>query len=297
MRFIAALVLLAAATFAWPQEVAVPKLTGHVVDLTTTLSAPQRAGLEAKLVTFEREHGSQVVVLLVPSLGSETIEEFAGRVTDEWKLGRKGVDDGVLFVAAMQDHKMRIQTGRGVQGTLTDVLGKRIVSDLVAPHFRGGDFSGGIEAGTDAIIKAIEGENLPLPAHNAPSHGSDGIGASLPGLAMLAFVLVPILGVILRGVFGRLFGATITSGLTGVAVWFVLGSLGLAVVAVLFAFIFTLMSGFGRGLAGHGLGGYVPGGWGGGGFGGGGFSGGGGGGGGFSGGGGSFDGGGASGSW
>lgn len=295
-RFLATLALLAAATLAWPQGIPVPKLTGHVVDLTPTLSAPQRAGLEAKLASFEREHGSQVVVLLVPTLGSETIEEFAGRVTDEWKLGRKGVDDGVLFVAAMQDHKMRIHTGRGVQGTLTDVLGKRIVSDLVAPHFRGGDFSGGIEAGTDAIVKAIEGEKLPLPARSAPSTGSHGSEGSLSGLAMFAFVLVPIAGLILRGVFGRFFGATITSGLTGAAVWFVIGSLGITVVAVLLAFVFTLMSGFGRGLRGPGFGGYTPGGWGGGGLGGGGF-GGGGGGGGFSGGGGSFDGGGSSGSW
>jgi uncharacterized protein len=293
-RFLATLALLAAATLAWPQEVPVPKLTGHVVDLTTTLSSPQRAGLEAKLAAFEADHGSQVAVLLVPTIGSETIEEFAGRVTDDWKLGRKGVDDGVLFVAAMQDHKMRIQAGRGVQGTLTDALSKRIVSDLVAPHFRAGDFSGGIEAGTDAIVKAIEGEKLPLPARNAQAGGSHGAAASIPQIAMIAFVLVPIIGMVLRGIFGRLFGATVTSGLTGAAVWFLIGSVGLAVGAVLVAFLFTLMSGFGRGLRGSGFGGYVPGGWGGGGFGGGGL---GGGGGGFSGGGGSFDGGGASGSW
>lgn len=273
-----------------------PRLSGHVVDLTSTLDEPQRAGLEAKLSTFEREHGSQVVVLLVPTLGNDAIEDFAGRVTDQWELGRKGVDDGVLFVVAKNDRKMRIHTGRGVQGTLTDALSKRIVADLVAPHFRGGDFAGGIEAGADAIIKAIEGENLPLPARGAQQGGANRASASIPGIAILAFVLVPIVGMMLRGIFGRLFGATITSGLTGAAIWILAGSAALAVLGVLFAFVFTLMSGFGRGLGGPGFGGYVPGGWGGGGFGGGGgFSGGGGGG--FSGGGGSFDGGGASGSW
>jgi len=296
-RFLALLALLAAATFAWPQQVPVPRLTGHVVDLTSTLDAPQHAGLEAKLTAFESEHGSQVVVLLVPTLGTEAIEDFAGRVTDEWKLGRKGVDDGVLFVVAKDDRKMRIHTGRGVQGTLTDALSKRIVADLVAPHFRGGDFAGGVEAGTDAIIKAIEGEQLPLPAHNAQARGAQGVSASIPELAILAFFIVPVVGMVLRGIFGRFFGATITSGLAGAAVWILIGSAVLAGVAVIFAFLFTLASGFGRGLRGPGFGGYVPGGWGGGGFGGGGFSGGGGGGGGFSGGGGSFDGGGASGSW
>ncbi|HXF77717.1 MAG TPA: TPM domain-containing protein, partial [Usitatibacter sp.] len=262
-RFLAALALLAAATLAWPQEVPVPKLTGHVVDLTSTLGAPQRAGLDAKLVAFEQEHGSQVVVLLVPTIGSEAIEEFAGRVTDEWKLGRKGVDDGVLFVVAKDDHKMRIQTGRGVQGTLTDALSKRIVADLVAPHFRGGDFSGGIEAGTDAIIKAIEGEKLPLPAHAAQprsaSHGSN----SLPELALLAFFLIPILGTALRGAFGRFFGAAITSGIAGVAVWFLVGSVALVILGVLFAFFFSLVSRSGLGGAARpGFGAYVPGGWG-----------------------------------
>ena len=298
-RLLALVLVLAAATLAWPQEAAVPKLTGHVVDLTSTLADPQRAGLDAKLSTFEREHGSQVVVLLVPSLGNEAIEDFAGRVTDSWQLGRKGVDDGVLFVVAKNDRKMRIHTGRGVQGTLTDALSKRIVSDLVAPHFRDGDFAGGIEAGTDAIMKAIEGEQLPLPARKTPSSArSHGIAASIPEIAIVAFFVVPLVGMMLRGIFGRLFGATLPSGLTGVAIWVLVGSIALAAIGVLFAFFFTLASGFGRGLRGPGFGGYIPGGWGGGGFGGGGFSGGGGGGGGgFSGGGGSFDGGGASGSW
>jgi len=111
----------------------VPKLTAHVMDLTGTLTVAERESLDAKLRAFESAKGSQVVILLVPSIGTETIEEFAGRVTDEWKLGRKGVDDGVLFVIAKQEHKLRIHTGRGVQGTLTDALSKRIVSDLVAP--------------------------------------------------------------------------------------------------------------------------------------------------------------------
>ena len=133
----AATILSAAAAFAAdpPAEpIPVPKLTGHVVDLTGTLTAPERERIDAKLRDFEQSRGSQVVVLLVPSIGPEAVEDFATRVTDAWQLGRKGVDDGVLFVIAKQERKMRIHTGRGVQGTLTDVLSKRIVADIVAPR-------------------------------------------------------------------------------------------------------------------------------------------------------------------
>ncbi len=274
-----------------PGAVPVPKLSAHVTDLTGTLTAPEREAIDAKLRAFEAARGSQVAILLVPTLGSETIEEFAGRVTDEWKLGRKGVDDGVLFVIAKQERKLRIQTGRGVQGTLTDALSKRIVSDIVSPRFRGGDFAGGIEAGADAIMKAIEGEELPLPSQpSQPSHGKVDSISSHSNLLIFGLFLIPVIGMVLRGIGGRFFGAVATSGIAGMAAWLIVGSLAVGVIAAFAAFVFTLFSGSGlaRGL---GRGGYIPGGWGGGGFSGGG------GGGGFSGGGGGFDGGGASGSW
>lgn len=293
---VAAFFLAAFAAFAaTPSDpIPVPKLTGRVVDLTGTLTAPERDAIEAKLRGFETAKGSQIAILLVPSIGSETIEEFAGRVTDEWQLGRKGVDDGVLFTVAKQERKMRIQTGRGVQGTLTDALSKRIIADIVAPRFRSGDFAGGIEAGADAIMKAIEGESLPLPSPTA-ERKVDSV-SSYSNFFILGLFFVPIVGMFLRGILGRFGGASLTSGITGVAAWFILGSLAVGFIAALVAFLFTLFSGsgIGRGVTRGGWGGgYVPGGFGGGGAGGG-F---GGGGGGFSGGGGGFDGGGASGGW
>ena len=293
-----ALLLAFAALAAAPGDaIPVPKLTAHVTDQTGTLSSTERTALEAKLRAFEEKRGSQVAVLLVPTLGNETIEEFAGRVTDEWQLGRKGVDDGVLFVVAKADRKVRIQTGRGVQGTLTDALSKRIVAEIVAPRFRAGDFAGGIDAGVDAIVHAIEGEDLPLPQAK-PGSRPQAHGSSLPDLLWIAFFAVPVMGMVLRGIFGRFFGAGLTAGITGLGAWLVVGSLALGVVAAVIAFLFTLVTGAGLGRSvGHrGWGGFIPGGFGGGGFGGGG-GGFGGGGGGFSGGGGSFDGGGASGSW
>src|SRR3954469_5280777 len=162
----AAAFAVAALAFAAPDPgdpIAVSRLATRVTDLTGTLTADERGALEQKLAAFEQSHGSQVAVLLVPSIGTQAIEEFAGRVTDEGKLGRKGVDDGVLFVVAKQERKMRIHTGRGVQGTLTDALSRRIIADIVAPRFRTGDFAGGIDAGVDAVVKGIEGEELALP--------------------------------------------------------------------------------------------------------------------------------------
>jgi uncharacterized protein len=290
----AALLFMAAAFPAAADPIAVPKLTGPVVDLTGTLSAAESASLDAKLRAFEQARGSQVVVLLVPTLGGEALEDFATRVTDAWQLGRKGVDDGVLFVIAKQERRMRIQTGRGVQGSLTDALSKRIIDEVVSPRFRNGDFAGGIDAGVDAIAKAIEGEDLPLPEVKKTAH-KVGVTSSYSSYLVFGFILVAIVGMALRSVFGRLFGAGITSGVTGVLAWIVLGSIGIGIVAALVAFVFTLFSGSGLGRR-MGPGGiFLPGGLGSGGFGGGSF--GGGGGGGFSGGGGGFDGGGASGGW
>lgn len=281
-----ALALAAAPTASEP--IAVPKLTAHVVDLTGTLSAPEREALDAKLRAFEAARGSQVAVLVVPSIGSETIEEFAGRVTDEWKLGRKAVDDGVLFVIAKQERRMRIHTGRGVQGTLTDALSKRIISELVAPAFRNGDFAGGIEAGVGAIMKAVEGEALPLPKQEAP-HKAHNVFSS--DFFWFGLFLMAMVAMALRRMLGRFFGAGLTSGIAGLAAWFIFGSLIFGLGGALVAFLFTL---FAPGAMVSGLrpgwgGGFSSGGGGGGGdFGGGG---------GFSGGGGSFDGGGSSGSW
>lgn len=286
------LFLLAAAAFAADptDPIPVPKLTGRVVDLTGTLAAGERDAIAARLAAFETARGSQVVVLLVPSIGTEAIEEFATRVTDEWKLGRAGVDDGVLFVIAKQERKLRIQSGRGVQGTLTDALSKRIIVERVTPRFRTGDFAGGIDAGVESIMKAIEGEALPPPAKKKSSRSPVSVVSSFENFLWLAFLVVPVAGMVLRSLLGRFLGAGLTGGATGLAAAFVFGSVIFGVVAAIGAFILVL--GMGAGRLAKGGGGWTTGGsWGGG---GGGWSSGGGG---FSGGGGGFDGGGASGDW
>src|SRR5512143_2646227 len=128
-----------ATQFGVAAEVAVPPLKARVTDLTGTLDAGQRAALEQKLAAFESSKGSQIAVLLVPTTQPEEIEQYSIRVADAWKLGRKGIDDGVLFLVAKNDRKMRIEVGRGLEGAIPDVIAKRIGSDIVAPYFRQGD--------------------------------------------------------------------------------------------------------------------------------------------------------------
>ncbi len=298
LRWAASLALAAVAFCAIAQEpdaiIPVPKLTARVIDHTGTLTAPERDRVEAKLAAFEQAKGSQVAVLLVPSIGPEPIEDFALRVTDAWKLGRAGVDDGVLFVIAKQQRKMRIQTGRGVQGTLTDAASKRIVAERVAPAFRNGDFAGGINAGVDAILKAIEGEALPPPkASGGSASRKVGTITSASDFLWLAFFGVPVAAMMLRPMLGRAGSAGVTGGLTGVGAWLIFGTILAGVIGAIAAFVVAIAMGTsalrqGRSGSGSGSGGWFPGGGGGGGgFGGGGFSGGGGG----------FDGGGASGDW
>jgi len=271
-------------------QVPVPPIGGRVTDLTDTLAGEQKSALEQALRSFEARKGSQVEVLIVPSTAPETIEQYALRVAEQWKLGRKNVDDGALLVVAKDDRTLRIEVGYGLEGALTDAACKRIISEIIVPRFRQGDFYGGITAGVDQILRVIDGEPLPKPEEKR-SGGTRGIGSFLPVMMILALVV----GGVLHTVMGRFPGALVTGGAVSVITWMLAGAISVALIVGLIAFLFTLLGG---GMGGIGLGGGLGrGGLGGGAFGGGGLGGGGFGGGGFSGGGGGFGGGGASGSW
>jgi len=267
-------------------QVPVPPLTGRVTDQTATLTPEQHADLERTLEAFEARKGSQVAVLIVPSTAPETIEQYALRVAEQWKPGRKNVDDGALLVVAKDDRTLRIEVGYGLEGALTDADSKRIISEIIVPRFRQGDFYGGITAGVDRILRVIDGEPLPTPEESRPA-GIRGIGSILPVVMILALVV----GGVLHTVLGRFPGALVTGGAVSIVAWMLAGAISVALIAGVIAFLFTLLGG-GMGGRGSGGGGFRGGGFGGGGFGGGGF-----GGGGFSGGGGGFGGGGASGRW
>ena len=288
-RAAVALALLLAAGSAGA-EVAVPPLTARVTDLTGTLSGEAVNRIESKLAAFEAKKGSQIAVLIVPTTQPEDIDQFGIRVEDAWKLGRKGVDDGAYLIVAKNDRRVRIEVGYGLEGALPDAIANRIVEETIAPHFKAGDFDGGIEAGVNQMMAVVNGEQLPAPDRKWEHRG--GLGNMLPLLLVVVFVASGVL----RAIFGRLFGSLATGGIAGGLAWLLSHLLPIGLGAGVVAFMFAMLAGgTSRGWsAGGGWGGGFGGGLGGG-FGGGGF--GGGGGGGFSGGGGGGGGGGASGSW
>jgi uncharacterized protein len=277
-------------------RIAIPP-AAPVTDLADVLPPDAEQALRAKLIDFERQHGSQIAVITVPSTQPEPISDFTNRVGDAWKIGRRDVGDGVLIAVAPKDRKVWISVARALEGAIPDVTATRITRELMGPAFARGDFAGGINAGVDAVMKRIEGEALPTPA-GIPRHKVDA-GKDLLG----ALVPLIIFGTIVAGLLRRLFGApgaAMTSAGVGAIAGFLLTSLVIGVVAAVAVFLFSAFMGGGGG--GRALGGrrggpvILPGGWSGGG-GGGGWSGGGGGGGWSSGGGGDFAGGGGGSSW
>lgn len=285
-QFFAFVLLVATATGATVRadDVPVPPLKARVTDLTGTLSPTQRATLEARLKEFELRKGSQIAVLVVPTTQPEAIEQYSIRVVEQWKLGRKGVADGLLLLVAKNDRKIRIEVGRGLEGVVPDAIARRVIAEVIAPYFKRGDFTGGIDAGVSRLIRLIDGEPLPPPKkRSSPTAGID-------DLLLFAIPIAALFGFMMRSWFGPLFGSAITGGVTGLVFWLIVGTLLLPVAAGLAAFLFTLLMGAG-GRGGGGSGGWSSGGGGNWGSSGGGSDGG------FSGGGGDFGGGGASGDW
>src|SRR3979411_3047383 len=128
-------------------DVAVPPLTGRVVDQTGTLSSGDIASLTQTLRSLEARKGSQIAVLIVPTTEPETVEQYSIRVAEAWKIGRRKIDDGALVVIAKNDRKLRIEVGYGLEGALNDATTRRIIDEVITPNFRAGDFAGGISAG------------------------------------------------------------------------------------------------------------------------------------------------------
>ncbi|WP_298624000.1 TPM domain-containing protein [uncultured Zoogloea sp.] len=265
----------------------VPALSAHVTDTVGLLPEDRRQALESQLVQLEKDKGAQLAVLIVSTTRPEPIESYSLRVAEAWRLGRKGVDDGVLFVVARDDRRMRVEVGYGLEGAVPDAIAKRIVAEVVAPRFKAGDFPGGIEAGVTALIARINGEALPAPAPGAA--GADDQQMGLEEALVLGIIFTLVVGSVLKAIFGRLLGSTIAAGIVGVGAWTLTSVLLVGAVGAVLAFIFSLVAGSGG--AGRIGGGPTIGGGFGGGFGGRG------GGGGWSGGGGGFGGGGASGGW
>lgn len=253
-----------------------PKINSHVTDLTNTLTSEQRDALESQLSSFEENKGSQLILVIIPTTGSEAIEQYGIRLADSLKVGRKKIDDGAIVLIAKDDHSVRIEVGYGLEGVLTDYACKRIIESYFVPNFRNGDYYGGIRSGLEAMISLIQGEQLPAPDRSQKHK------VSVSGILPVLFII----GFFLRTIFGRILGGFLTGGAIFFVTWIALGTISIAILFSIISF-FMIISGIGGTGMGYRSGGFRMGG----GFGDTHNSGG------FSGGGGSFGGGGASGKW
>lgn len=273
------------------QQAAIPPFDTPVVDTTGTLDAATRRQLERQALDLQQRKGAQLQVLVVPSTAPESIEQYAVRAFESFRLGRKGIDDGVLLVVARDDRKVRIEVGYGLEGAIPDISAGRVIQEYLVPKFRQGDYAGGIVDATAQLVKLVDGEALPAPVASNPT------GAERGGDWVFALFAAFMVGQFARMFFGRLpagiralFGGAASGGVA----WLISAAVLMGGVGAAIGFFLGLASGGGGRFARHG-------GWGG--FPGGGFGGGGGGwsggspGGGWSGGGGMSGGGGASGSW
>ena len=285
-RIALATLLLVAGSAGAQQLAAIPPLDSPVVDTTGTLDAAAKQGLVQQALALQQRKGSQLQVLMVPSTQPEDIAQYTQRVFDQVKLGRKGIDDGVLVVVAKDDHRVRLQPGYGLEGAIPDAIANRIIQEYMAPKFRAGDYAGGLADADAALVKLIDGEALPAPmADNHPAQ-DDGGGW------MFALLAAFIVAQVARGIFGRapsLLRGVVGAGIAGGVAWLISSLLLVGGIGAAIGFFLGLAKPSSGGFArGGGFGGFGGGGFGGGGFGGGG---------GWTGGGGMSGGGGASGSW
>ena len=237
MTRVLALLLSLCVSFFVAAELPVPPLIGRVVDEAATLTSDQAQTLDQTLRAFEAKKGSQIAVLIVATTQPETVEQYAIRVAERWKLGRKGVDDGAILVVAKNDRTARIEVGYGLEGALNDAVSNRIISEAIVPRFRQGDFYDGIAAGVDRMIRVADGEPLPEPGTER--------GRDLRQFVPVIFILALVVGTALRSLLGRLPGAATTAGLVGLIAWWFAGALLIAVGAAFIAFLFTLIGGLG----------------------------------------------------
>jgi uncharacterized protein len=221
--------LLLAHTFAHAQGVQpVPALTARVMDATATLSDTDRQAMEARLAAFEAQHGTQIVVLIVASTAPEDAFSYTQRVAETWKIGRRGVGDGLVIMVAKNDRKIWISPAKALEGALPDVLVKRIITERISPRFKSGDFAGGLNSALDAITALIEKEKLPGPAAGGglPQMVDDTFDALVP--AVIAGVIASL---VVGAILGRFLGTLASAGVAGYVGLQTSGSIGMAVAA------------------------------------------------------------------
>ena len=246
LRLAASCLILGLAALSPLLALEVPFLAGRVNDLAEILSPEAESRIEARLAALEQARGSQIAILTLPGLGGENLEDFSMQVAETWKLGRADVDDGVLLLIARDDRKMRLEVGYGLEGVLTDAYSRRILDEILRPHFRAGDFDTGVERAIGAAASMIEGDDLLPPPSSTRSVRTGRSGVSL---FFLVFAVPFVLGIvrtpgcgawglyILVMPFAYLFANTIAGP--------PLGTICVGVWAVLFPLLRLLMNKFG----------------------------------------------------
>ena len=233
----------------------VPALTGHVIDLTATLSTEDLRSLEVRLTELEATRGSQVVILMVASTQPEDVSSYANRVGNDWKIGRKGVGDGLLILVAKDDRKVRLEVAKSLEGAIPDLAAQQIIDTAITPAFRQGQYAQGLDGAVQQIAARIAGESLPTPGESKSS-GRNGLlqGFDWMDLAIFLFFAVPIGGSIVRRVLGAKFGAVVAGCAVGAVALFITSSLLVASIAAFVAALFTLFSNAAGGSGGTGWG-------------------------------------------
>jgi uncharacterized protein len=183
-----------------------PALTGRVVDGANILSPDTRAALEVKLKNLEDKSGIQLVVATVSSLDGLEIEPYANQLFRAWKLGETKKDNGVLFLVAPKEHKVRIEVGYGLEGTLTDATSKLIIANAAAPRFKAGDFNGGVSRAVDDIITTLTTDSSDWqkrPQVRAPDSEPVFLGVLIPLLFVGFFIFILVRTARRQGGFGQ----------------------------------------------------------------------------------------------
>ncbi len=182
------LLALVSPSLGWGLEIPT-KPDGYVTDRAQLLSSAAKEQLEQNLYAFEQSTSTQIVVGIFPSLEDESLEDVSIRLAEQWKIGQAGQDNGVILLIFPNDRKLRIETGYGLEGVLTDAVASQIISGVIAPRFRDGDFDGGVLAGVRAIQEAVRGEfTVPVP--------TGGQEVSLGPIVSIIVVILLIVGIV-----------------------------------------------------------------------------------------------------
>jgi uncharacterized protein len=205
----------------------IPALSGRINDSASILSPATIAQLESVLENLETSDSTQIVVLTVTSLEGDSLERFSLETVEQWKIGQAQMDNGALLLIAVEDRKIRIEVGYGLEGSLTDLVSGQIIRNIITPQFRRGNFNQGVIDGVGAMIAAVQGEFQATTATStSPSRGERDIG----GLMTAMFFILFFFGSMFRN--NRLFAGIIGGTVTPVMAFFLFGITGLALLGL-----------------------------------------------------------------